>query len=100
MLVLVYLGSLALLLVNAFWKVDVFTGQIVHDWGLQNFKILWQTPVYRTITIRTVWMAVVVTVADIALAMPIAYYAARMAKPRMRSIILVAGGGAACGPTT
>ena len=77
-------------MVNAFWKVDVFTGQIVHDWGLQNFKILWQTPVYRTITIRTVWIAVVVTVADIALAFPIAYYAARMAKPRMRSIILVA----------
>jgi putative spermidine/putrescine transport system permease protein len=89
-LLVFYLGSLALLLVNAFWKVDVFTGQIVRDWGLQNFKILWETPVYRTITIRTVWISGVVTVADITLAMPIAYYAARMAKPRMRSIILVA----------
>ena len=53
-LLVFYLGALALLLVNAFWKVDVFTGQIVRDWGLQNFKILWETPVYRTITIRTV----------------------------------------------
>ena len=44
-LLVFYLGSLVLLLVNAFWKTDVFTGQIVRDWGLQNFKILWETPV-------------------------------------------------------
>ncbi len=89
-LLIFYLGALALLLVNAFWSVDVFTSQIVHDWTLKNFQILWTTPVYRTITGRTVWIAGVVTVVDIALALPIAYYAARLARPRVRSALLVA----------
>ena len=89
-LVVFYLGALVLLLINAFWKVDVFTSTVVRDWGLQNFEILWSTPVYRTITARTVWIAAAVTMADILLALPIAYYAARMASPRMRSVLLVA----------
>ena len=89
-LLVFYLVSLALLLVNAFWKVDVFTVEIVRDWGLQNFTILWETPVYRTITIRTVSMARAVTVADMLFAFPIAFFAARMASPRIRSSSLLA----------
>lgn len=85
-----YLGALFLLLLNAFWTVDSLTGQIVKDWSLQNFQTLWTSPVYRTITIRTVWMASVVTVADIMLALPISYLAARVASSRVRSALLVA----------
>jgi putative spermidine/putrescine transport system permease protein len=85
-----YLGALLVLLVNAFWTVDSLTAQIVRDWSLQNFETLWSSPVYRTITVRTVWMASAVTVADIALAVPIGYYAARIASRRTRSALLVA----------
>ncbi|MET0800341.1 MAG: ABC transporter permease [Actinomycetota bacterium] len=85
-----YLGALVLLLVNAFWTVDSLTGQIVKDWSLQNFQTLWSSPVYRTITLRTVWIASVVTIADIVLAAPIGYFAARVASPRVRSALLVA----------
>ena len=89
-LLVFYLGALVLLLINAFWTVDSLTGQIVKDWSLQNFQTLWSSPVYRTITLRTVWIASAVTIADIVLAAPIGYFAARVASPRVRSALLVA----------
>jgi putative spermidine/putrescine transport system permease protein len=87
---IVYFGSLFVLFLSAFWRVDVFTSEMVHQWGFQNFKILWETDVYRTITLRTVGLAAAVTITDIVLAFPLAYYAARLATPRRRHAILVA----------
>jgi putative spermidine/putrescine transport system permease protein len=89
-MVVVYLGSLALLLASAFWQLDVFTGEIVHDWSLDNFRTLWDTGVYRTITLRTVGIATAVTLTDIVLSFPLAYYAARMATPRARRALMIA----------
>jgi len=85
----VYLGSLVFLLANSFWSLDVLTSEIVRDFSLENFQTLLQEPVYRTITIRTVGIAAAVTIADIALSFPLAYYAARLATPRMRNTILI-----------
>jgi putative spermidine/putrescine transport system permease protein len=87
---IVYLTSLALLLVTAFWRLNELTSQIERVWGAQNFQTLWETPVYRTIVLRTVGMAGAVTATDLALAFPIAYYMASLATPRMRSILLLA----------
>ena len=86
----VYLGSLVLLLVTAFWSLDVFTTEIVKGFSLTNFRTLWENDVYRTITIRTVTIAAAVTITDIVLAFPLAYYAARLATRRMRNLLLVA----------
>jgi putative spermidine/putrescine transport system permease protein len=85
-----YIGALAVLFVSAFWRLNVFTSQIEHDWGFQNFQSLLRDPVYRTIAIRTVGIAAAVTVADVVLAFPLAYYATRMAKERGRNAILIA----------
>jgi len=87
--VVIYLGSLVFLLANAFWSLDVLTSQIVRDFSLENFQTLLQEPVYRTITIRTVGIAAAVTIADIVLSFPLAYYAARLATPRMRNTVLI-----------
>ena len=89
-MVVIYLGSLALLLASSFWRLDVFTTKIVHDWGFTNFQILWEGEVYRNIVLRTVGIAAAVTVTDIVLAFPLAYYAARLATPRMRNALLIA----------
>jgi putative spermidine/putrescine transport system permease protein len=86
----IYLGALALLFANAFWRVDTLSGRIVHDWGLRNFETLWSSSVYRTITVRTVGIAAAVAVGDVVLAFPLAYYAARLATSRVRALILVA----------
>ena len=85
----IYLGSLVFLLANSFWSLDVLTSEIVRDFSLENFQTLLQEPVYRTITIRTVGIAAAVTIADIALSFPLAYYAARLATPRMRNTVLI-----------
>jgi putative spermidine/putrescine transport system permease protein len=89
-LVIGYLGSLAVMLVAAFWRLDPFTAEVVREWSLDNFETLLTEPVYRRITVRTVTMAVAVTVACAILAFPIAYYMARIASRRMRRLLVVA----------
>jgi putative spermidine/putrescine transport system permease protein len=90
-MVLAYLGSLAVLLINAFWATDSFTGRVQpFDWTLDAFVALVENPVYRTIAIRTIGIAILVTLTDALLAFPIAYYLARVASRRTRGILLVA----------
>ena len=90
-LVVVYLGSLAILLLNAFWTSDSFTGKVnPFDWSLAAFEEILGNAVYRTIALRTLGMAFLVTVTDAILAFPIAYYMARIASPRFRGLLVVA----------
>ena len=90
-LVVVYLGSLFILLLNAFWTSDSFTGKVnPFDWSLDAFVQIASNDVYRTIAVRTVGMAALVTVTDALLAFPIAYYMARIASPRVRNLLVVA----------
>ncbi len=75
---LVYFGSLAILLLGAFWAKDSFTGQVEpFEWSIAAFDALVSNEVYRTIAVRTISIAVLVTVTDVLLAFPIAYYIAR-----------------------
>ena len=37
---LVYVGSLGVLFVSAFWTVDSFTGKLVHSWNVDNFRVV------------------------------------------------------------
>jgi putative spermidine/putrescine transport system permease protein len=87
--VVVYLGSLAVLLVTAFWYLDPATSSIIHQFSLGNFGTLINEPVYRTIALRTILIAALVTIADAVIAFPIAWYMARVAAPRPRSILLM-----------
>jgi putative spermidine/putrescine transport system permease protein len=88
--VVAYLGSLAVLFVAALWRLDPFTAEVIHDYGFQNFRLLWESDVYRTIALRTVAIAVAVTVIDAVLAFPIAFYMAKVASPRVRGLLVVA----------
>jgi len=90
-LVVIYLGSLFLLLLASFWDVGGILGtEIVHTWNLDNYKTLVDEPVYRNVAFRTISMALLVTIADAVLAFPIAYYMARVATPRSRNALVVA----------
>lgn len=90
-IVLVYLGSLFVLLLNAFWAKDAFTGKVApFDWTLDAFAEIFGNPVYRTIAMRTLGIAMLVTLTDALLAFPIAYYMARVASPRSRGVLIVA----------
>jgi putative spermidine/putrescine transport system permease protein len=90
-LAIVYLGSLFILLLNAFWAKDSFTGRVQpFAWSLAAFQTLFTNPAYSAIAFRTVAMAALVTVTDALLAFPIAYYIARVASPRVRRSLVVA----------
>jgi putative spermidine/putrescine transport system permease protein len=88
-LVVVYLGSLLVLLLAAVWNVDPFTSKVVHTYTFDNFRRIVDEPVYREVAWRTIRMAGLVTVADAVLAFPIAYYMARVASPRARNLLVV-----------
>src|SRR5919201_7100598 len=88
---LVYVGSLGVLFVSAFWTVDSFTGKLEHIWNLGNFRQIFSTsdPTYLRIAGRTVGIAAAVTVTDAIVAFPLAYYMARVASRRMRALVFV-----------
>ena len=88
-LVLVYFGSLFVLLLSSLWETDPFTREVVHTFTLENFERILETPVFRDVAWRTIQMAVFVTIADAILAFPIAYYMARVASPRTRDLLVV-----------
>jgi putative spermidine/putrescine transport system permease protein len=87
--IVIYLASLAVMLVTAFWTVNPFTNNLEHVWTLANFRQLF-TSTYLTIIGRTVGMAAVVTVTDAVLALPFAYYMARVASRRVRHLLFTA----------
>jgi putative spermidine/putrescine transport system permease protein len=88
--ILIYLSALALLFISALWSVDSFTGKLIHSWTLANFERLVTVPVYRTIAIRTIGIAAAVTVTDALLAVPFAFFAARIASKRLQAWLFVA----------
>jgi putative spermidine/putrescine transport system permease protein len=90
-LVLIYLGSLFILLLSAFWEKDTFTGNVEpFSWSLAAFESLVNGEVYRTVAVRTIGIAALVTITDALLAFPIAYYMARVASPRVRNALVIA----------
>lgn len=85
----VYVGSLATLLIQSFFHLDDFTGQVVRQFTLRTYREL-LTPASLSIVLRTVTMATSVTVTTIALALPLAYYMARYATPRIKAVLYLA----------
>jgi putative spermidine/putrescine transport system permease protein len=88
--VVIYLASLVLLLITAFWEINPFTTAIEQIWNLQNFQTITTDPTYRTIILRTIGMAAAVTLTDMALAFPFAYYMARVASQRLQTALFAA----------
>lgn len=85
-----YLGSLAVLMVSAFWTTNSFTGAVVHTVTGDNLVRVLTDDLFRAVTIRTVGVALLVTVLCAVLAVPLALYMAKVASPRMRLALVVA----------
>lgn len=80
----VYLGSLAALLLQSFYSLDDFSGLVIPEFTLRTYGQLF-TPANLNIIIRTLLMASAVTLASSLIAFPIAYYAARHARGRWKA---------------
>ncbi|WP_202873284.1 ABC transporter permease [Kribbella capetownensis] len=85
-----YLGALAALFVTALWSQNSFTGVIEREWTLDSFRTLFTVEVYRTIALRTIGVALLVTLIDAVVAFPIALYMSKVARPGLRRFLLVA----------
>jgi putative spermidine/putrescine transport system permease protein len=88
-LVVVYLGSLVLLFINALFTRDAFSGQTIYQPTFTNFLTLLEEP-YPGITLRTVGMAIAVTLTCAVLALPLGFVMARVVPPRWRGALVVA----------
>ncbi|MFI6436922.1 ABC transporter permease [Streptomyces sp. NPDC050759] len=89
-LAVLYLGSLTVLFVSAFWTTNSFTSEVVKVWSTDNFRELFTTPVFRQVVLRSVGVALAVTVLCAVIAFPVAFYTARVARPRWRPLLVVA----------
>ncbi len=72
---LLYFVPLGVLILYGFWRLESF--EIVRELGLSNFQAIATSPTYRSILGRTVLTALVVTVVDGAIALPLAYFITR-----------------------
>ncbi len=86
---IVYLGSLFALLMQSFYAIDEFTARIVPKLTLATYRQLVSHPANVDIILRTLGMAVAVTLVAAVVAFPIANYMARHASPRMKAFFYV-----------
>jgi putative spermidine/putrescine transport system permease protein len=86
-LLVAYLGSLVALLVTSLYTIDD-SGLVVEKIGLSNFQQIFTEPIYRTVALRTIAVAASVTAIDLVLALPIAYFIAKVARPRWRALLV------------
>ncbi|GAA0457227.1 ABC transporter permease [Actinoplanes campanulatus] len=89
-LVVAYLGALAVLLVSAFWTVNGFTGEVVRQFSLGNFRTILTEEVYRNVALRSVGVAAAVTAICVVAAVPMAFFMAKVASARSRHWLVIA----------
>lgn len=89
MLVL-YIGSLLSLFLTSLYHLNDDGSGIVKTIGAQNYRTLIDKSVYFDIAVRTVKIAVIVTLIDVVLALPVAFFIAKMVAPRWRRLLVAA----------
>lgn len=83
-----YIGSLAALFITSIWKIDTFTSKVVREFTLSNFIDVLTDKAYFNVTVRTVGVAIAVTIICAVLAIPMAFFIARVAKPKSRPVLI------------
>jgi spermidine/putrescine transport system permease protein len=86
-LIFFYLIPLVVLLIHAFWSVDYLTVQ--RSFTLENFRTLLTNDLYPRVLFRTVAIAALVTIADLILAFPVAYFLAKRVKKHRELLLLL-----------
>ncbi len=85
----IYLGSLFALLAQSFFRLDDFSGVVVHEIGLQNFVALLE-PANIDVVGRSLLMSTLVTITSVIIAFPVAYYMARHARGTQKALLYIA----------
>ncbi|MEI7546880.1 MAG: ABC transporter permease [Actinomycetota bacterium] len=88
-LVVLYIGSLAALFLNSAYRLKEDGSGIDKVLGTENYRTITEH-VYRDVAVRTIVIAALVTVIDVALALPLAFYIAKLVTPRLRNVLVAA----------
>lgn len=89
-LVGIYIFSLIMLLVTAFWTTDPFTSKVKPGFTLRNFEQLIVNPAYLSTAVRTLLIALAVTALCMLISVPLGIFMAKIAKPWLRGLLAVA----------
>ena len=84
----IYIGSLTLLIITAFWTTDPFTSKVKPGFTLRNFEQIFANPAYLSTALRTLAIALVVTAVCIAVAIPLGIFISRVASERWRPLLI------------
>ena len=88
-LVAIYIFALVALLVTAFWKVDSFTGAVHPAFSFSNIQALFRDQLYLNVTGRTLGIAALVTIVDLLVALPIAFFMSKIASSRAQRWLVI-----------
>lgn len=89
-LLVIYIVSLAMLLVTAFWTTNTLTSKVEPAFIFDNFRKLWTNDAYRNTALRTITVAIGVTLVSVAFAIPLGLFMAKVASPRLRNFLAMA----------
>lgn len=86
--VIIYIGSLFALFITSIWKIDTFTSKVIREFTLQNFIDVFTDWAYFNVTVRTLIVAISVTLICALIAIPMAFFMARIARPKSRPVLI------------
>ncbi|MGI9171137.1 MAG: ABC transporter permease [Candidatus Nanopelagicus sp.] len=84
----IYIGSLIALFITSIWKIDTFTSKIIREFTLENFIDVFTDRAYFNVTIRTLFVAICVTIICAVIAIPMAFFIARIAREKSRPVLI------------
>jgi len=87
-LVFVYLAALFALLATSFFLVDEFTNAVQAGFTLANFHDVLTNSAYLGLTLRTVGIALTVTVLCTVIGLPMAFFMAKVVPARWRNLLV------------
>ena len=84
----IYIGSLFALFITSIWKIDTFTSKIIREFTLENFIDVFTDRAYFNVTIRTLFVSICVTIICAVIAIPMAFFIARIAREKSRAVLI------------
>ena len=88
-LVGVYIVSIVIMLITAFWTTDPFTSRVKPGFTFENFEQLFTVPAYAFTALRTLGIALGVTVICAIFSVPLAVFMSQVAGPKLRAVLAV-----------
>tara|TARA_B100000575_G_scaffold247683_1_gene213254 strand:+ start:319 stop:1236 length:918 start_codon:yes stop_codon:yes gene_type:complete len=87
---IIYLGSLVVFLFHSLFYLDGFTGKVVYQISFSTIAELFSSPANIDILIRTVVLALAVSIGSAIIGFPIAFYMAKFTSPKIKIFFYLA----------